>query len=351
MSNGDLSQLIDLLLVATRDLNVFILILFILGIAFIVFSLYDIQPMGIKIQPRPEYRKWTIVLGSAIALISFLLLLSIWFIPKGVEVYGTVKYQDGTPVRNADVSIGPLHKRTDMSGEYRIYNAFRNETEISIKIKDRDYIDTLELPNLYWKVIKNINISNVKMGVSGEVRDESGNEVEGAYVNLSGYAMRYDKTDSEGKFDFGTLDVPFVPAKPLILAVKMPNESKPRLSLNIEIPSKEPFEKYLPVSLPSEDTVDVLGKVLFYKDLTSTAPESNGTPIMSVKMGTKRNQTDISGNYRINDVRIDTIEYEICSPNGLKYCNRTIDSPLKESGESPRNRQLILYLDEINQSH
>jgi hypothetical protein len=343
------NEWIDLLLTAARDLQVLIVILFFIGIGLFVSSIIDIPLGATKIVVKPEDRKKAFRSGTTITIISGLLLLILLFYPKNVEVYGTVEYDDGTPIKNADIFLGSISKKTDMEGAYGFSNVSRVENQIKIKIKDKELTTTLHMPAIYWKLEKNIKIPLITVGISGEVNDENENPVGESWVNLSGEMEKSDKTDSLGRFDLGEINVPFVPSKPLILSVYLPNEPKPRFRLVLDIPTEEPYDKYPVISLPSKDKVDVKGRVLLLDNYTDRMPEE--MPYVIVEMNGRTDQTEENGGYTLTKVPMDTMEYIIKSVDGKTLCNYTIYPALTESPEIPRIRNLtVLKSDLINLS-
>ncbi len=341
------NEWIELLLTAARDLQVLIVILFFIGVGLFVASIVNNIPLGAtKIEVKPEDRKKAFRSGTAITIISGLLLLILLFYPKSIDIYGTVEYDDGTPVKNVDIFLGSILKKTDMDGAYGFSNVSRNENQILIRIKDKTLPYTLDIPEICWDVKRNIVIKRVTMGISGEVKDENENPVEGSWVNLSGDKEKSDKTDSMGRFNLGEIDVPQVPSSPLILSVSLPNEPKPRFQLTLDIPVEEPYDRYSDISLPPKDKVHVNGLVFLRDNITDR--EAEKMPYVTVEICGRANQTGTDGACTLYNVPKNATDCIIKDVDGKTLCSRPICPPLTESPEIPRIRKFFVYKSELN---
>jgi hypothetical protein len=337
------NEWIDLALIAARDFRVLLVILFFIGVALFVASMVDIP----KFEVKPERQKLAFRYGILIMGVCGLPMVILFFIPNGVDVQGIVQYDDGTRIPNAVVIIGSESKNTTFQGEYEFDNISRNQHLITVGIKNKYTNYLLKLPQLYWKQSQPpIVINRIPVQVSGKVEDENQNPLEGSWVNLSYEKEDFRKTDTFGKFNFGKIEIPFVPSKPLVLSVQMPNESKPRVQLVLEIPSEWPYEiDESPIVLPPRGKIDVTGNVILMNNLIDMTPTK--LPYIEVVMGDQRTLTNRDGTYIIHNVPIDNKNYSIKTLNEKELCSRPIIYPLANSPEIPRNRTLIVYKSEL----
>jgi hypothetical protein len=345
-----MADLITLILAAAKDFQVLIVILFFIGILLIVASMAEIQSGIIKI--NSDNKRKAFLSGIAITAFSSLILVALLVNSMGVEVSGKVEYASGLPVRNADIYIGDVdtgkyYGKTNAKGEYKIAGIPRNENLITVFIKGKPFYDTLDLP--IWPMVdKKIIIMPIDLLVQGQVEDENGYRVEGAYVNISGEKDLSNKTDSMGEFSFGKMEVDPVPSKPLILDIRLRIEPRPRSKTVLEIPKEEPYEIYLSVTLPPKDWVDVSGYVRLQDNYTDRNPKEMASVI--VVMGGRTAQTKDDGSYIIYRVPIDTTDYAIGFADGKRLLDHPILPPLMDSYETPRSRNLTVYKSELNMS-
>jgi len=82
-----------------------------------------------------------------------------------VDVSGTVRHLDGTPVPFVTVSIGNYVTTTGHSGYYSISDVPRNKSQIIVTIKGKSYPEMLEMPDFYWEKEKNIIIMPVNLTI------------------------------------------------------------------------------------------------------------------------------------------------------------------------------------------
>lgn len=341
---------ITLILEASKDVQLLIVILFFIGMLLIVVSLTEVQSGPIKIDS--ENKRKSFLSGIVIAGISSLVLVMLLVSSMGVEVSGKVAYAGGLPVKNGDVyigdsDIGNYHGKIDTKGEYKIAGVPRNESLITVLIKGKPFYDTLDLPRIWTTEEKEIIITPIEFLVRGQVEDENGDPVEGAYVNISGDKDLSNKTDSSGKFNFGNLEVDFVPLKPLILDVRLRVEPRPRKSEVLEIPKEEPYVVDLALALPPKDRVDVSGYVHLQDNYTDRDPEAISYVV--VKMGGQTAQTKDDGSYYLYRVPKETTNYTIVFADG-KEISHPIPSSLTASHESPWPENLIVYKSELQMS-
>ena len=339
----------DLVLEAAKDYHVLIVILFFLGIYLIIASMAEFQLGPIKSISNENQRK-AFLYGIAIAGLCGLILVALLINSMGVEVSGSVTYADvqKLPVKYVDVKIGAHNGMTNAEGIYKIADVPRNERQIMVIIANKSYPDMLDMPMMWPWEDKKIIIMPLDLLVEGQVKDENGDPVEGAYVNISGERDLSNKTDSKGKFDFGNLEVGFVPSKPLILDVRLRVEPRPRSKNVLEIPKEEPYEIYLPVTLPPKDWVDVSGYVRIQENYTDRNPK--GIPSAIVTMGGRTAQTKDDGGYVIHKVPIGATEYAIGFADGKRLLTHPMPSPLTDSYENPRHENLTVYKSELNTS-
>ncbi len=344
------NEWIDLLLITARDLQVLIVLLFFIGMVLFIASIAEIPLLVTTIKIPPENRQIARRSGIAIAILFGLILVTLSIYPKGVEVYGTVKYDDGTPVINADMILGPVSMKTDANGAFRFFNISRNENQILIKIKGKyaqNYI--LNMPKIYWELEQPIIMDRIRMQVDGEVMDENETPVGGCWANLSGAEEASVITNSQGKFHFGEIKLPLVLSRPLTLSIYLPKEQKPRFRLNLEIPTELSYnhtcDNYSTILLPSKDYVDVSGRVLLLENYTDRIPDE--MPYVRVMIGGRTSQTDKDGRYKILKVPIKSTNYTIKSADGKELCNYNIDPLLTDSPEIPRNRDLIVFKSDL----
>jgi hypothetical protein len=336
------NEWIDLLLIAARDVHVLIAILFFLGIALILISIVDIPKYGVK----PENQKKAFLSGIAIAALSGVILVALFVNCMAVDVSGLVKNEDGSPVRNVNVSIGTHNAKTNRDGFYSIPLISRDERQIAVKIKEKLYHDTLDMPYLSWKKNKDILIMPINLTILGEVQDVDGKAVEGAWVNISWDKDLSQKTDSKGKFNFGHQEVPFVPAVPMRLFVQLSLEPQPRNKEVLEIPSEEPYEIYYPVTLMPKDWVSVSGQVFLKESYTDMNRKE--FPDVTVKMADKTGISRKDGSYFLRKVPINTSRYLIVASDETILANHTINPILREGVKMPRIADLFVYRNELN---
>ncbi len=334
------NEWINLLLIAAKDLQVLIAILFFLGIILIVVSIVDISKYGVK----AENKRMAFLSGIIIAAFSGLMMIALFSNSMAVDVSGMVKNSDGTPVRNVIVTIGDRQTRTNGEGFYNIPEVPRNNSQINVIIKNKKYPETLNIPYICWNVCKDIIILPINLSIEGDVYDENGNPVNGAWVNLSWEKDLSSKTDFCGKFDFGHQQVPFAPTKPLRLFVRLNPEPKPRNIEVLEIPSEDPYEIYHPVTLIPKDWVNVTGKV-FLKENKSVLVGTE-FPDISVKMADRTARSGADGHYYLSKVPINTANYLITTNDGRVLANHTIYPLLREGVEMPRIVDLFVYKDQ-----
>ena len=338
----------DLVLEAAKDSRVLIVILFFVGIYLIVASVAEFQLGPIK-SINPENRGKVFRYGIVVSCLSGLILAALLVNSMGVEVSGKIEYTDGLPVRNAYVYIGNHSRTTNPNGLYKIPDVPRDESQITIIIADKSYNDVIDIPKMWLWIDKEIPIMPINLSVSGSVRYEDEYPAQGAYVNISGGISSFTKTDSNGAFDFGkNLVVNFVPSKPLILEVRLPDELRPRNKTNLNIPEREPYAIYLPIILPPKDQVDVSGYVHLKDSISDMNPK--GLPSAVVEMGERTAQTKNDGSYYIVHVPIKTTKYALWFEDGTILGNRTIPSRLVDSYINPRIENLSIYRSEVNTS-
>jgi hypothetical protein len=331
----------NLLLIAAKDLQVLIAILFFLGIILIVISIVDVSKYGVK----AENKRLALLSGIIIASLSGLMMIALFTNSMAVDVSGVVKNSDGTPVRNVIVSIGDRQARTNGEGSYIIPEVPRNKSQINVIIKNKKYPETLNIPCMCWDVSKDIIIYPINLSIEGDVYDENGNPVNGAWVNLSWEKDLSSKTDFYGKFDFGYQQVPFAPTKPLRLFVRLNRESKPRNIEVLEIPSEDPYDIYHPVTLMPKDWVNVTGTVILKEN--ESVLIGTEFPDISVKMGDGIARSGADGHYCLSRVPINTTNYSITTNDGRVLANHTIYPLLREGVEMPRIVDLFVYKDQL----
>lgn len=336
------NEWINLLLMAAKDFQILIALLFFLGIVLIIISIVDVSKYGVK----AENKKMAFMSGIAIAVFAGLMIAVIFTNSMGINVSGTVANPDGSPVRNVVVSIGNHEARTNGNGYYSIPEVPRNESQVNVIIRGNTYPETVEMPDLYWNVRKDIIILPINLSIEGEVYDEDGSPVSGASVNLSWENDISTITDSYGKFDFGYQQVPFVLTKPLRLFVRLSPEVKPRNIVVLKIPSEEPYEIYYPVKLMPKDWVNVTGTVIL-KENNSTG-EGIAYPRAVIYMGDKIARSGESGSYFLSKVPINTERYILKTSEGQILANHTIFPLLREGVDIPRTVDLFIYKSELN---
>jgi hypothetical protein len=342
MASGDW---INLLLIAAKDIQVLIVTLFFLGLGLVVASMGEIPLGGSKFGVKPENQKKAFLSGISITVASGLILAALLVNSMGVEVSGTVKYSDGRPVRDTNVFIGTHLGRTNAMGYYEIDDVQRNESQVTVIIKDKHSYDTVDIPGLYWKKKKDITILPINLSIYGEVVDEERKAVEEAWVNISSDKVRSEMTDTKGEFNFGKQEVPFVTPKPLTLFVQLPDEPIPRNKEVLEIPKEEPYIIYRPITLRPKDYVDVSGRVILKHNYTDRT--RMGMPDVIVSMDQRTALSEDDGSYTIKKVPINAKSYLIMSADGKILANHTLPVPLRESDEIPRKRDLPIYESEV----
>lgn len=335
------NEWIDFALVAARDFQVLLFVLLCVGLFLFIASFVNIP----KFEVKPERQRMVFRYGVALMVIFGLPLAILQLIPKGVEVHGFVKYDDGQQVANALVIVGDDSMRTTSEGEFDFYNVSRNHHQISVLIKSRSFDKILDMPTLFWKTELPITIPRIGMNLSGIVEDENKSPIEGSWVNLSGGREDSRKTDALGKFSFGKLELPFVPPKPLVLSVRLPNELLPRVQLTLEIPSEPPYEIDSPISVPPKDKVDVSGRVIVQDNYTDW--NFKNVPFVIVIMGDQSNKSDSNGNYIIHNVPINTRNYTLRAADWKLLCNHSIIPRLSESSDGSSHRDLNVFKYEL----
>lgn len=129
---------------------------------------------------------------------------------------GTVRNEDGAPVKDAKVSL----KVKDQEGEPQTYTTGENGMFLfTTDILDTDYILTIEADGYvtYTQDLEvgtsnialgNITLKYVTVSINGTVTDESGNAIEGASVKLTTDDNDYNPltatTGADGKFSIAT---------------------------------------------------------------------------------------------------------------------------------------------------
>ncbi|MCJ7445892.1 MAG: hypothetical protein MUO26_15460 [Methanotrichaceae archaeon] len=215
---------------------------------------------------------------------------------------------------------------TSEAGQYLLHNVPRNQSRISVKIKNK-YIhnESINLSQYSLKPSHNqdLIIDRINLWIHGNVKNRYG-PVEGVIVMLnSSEANLVSETDSFGNFDFGEVRVHHKPiGRPMTLAFKSRDERDPRIKKPITIPLEEPYEiNEKDLIWPLKDEVDVEGTV---SSSENDRKLKNMLVMMKSEMGESSNYTNDSGYYSLRKVPIDAKDWFIYTPEGTILANGTI---------------------------
>jgi hypothetical protein len=340
------NEYVDLLLIAARDYHVLLTILFFVGLSLVVVSFVEIPVKGTTISVKPENKKIVFRIGLVITLITGLIMTILLIYPEEVNIYGTVKYDDGGPAPDVEVIIGSNSKWTDKTGKYKLTVSRDEKSDLMFKKFNWHENHTLEMPEIYWNLEISTAISTVKLDIKGEVMDEDRGGPVRAWANLSGPIPTEvsNFTNSQGEFYFKDITVSSSPPEPLRLSIQIPAEPKFEWEESLEIPIEKPYRIIRPITLPSKYYVDVKGKVLLKDDILDEDPKS--LPRVTVNMGGQHVNTDGFGNYSLKKVPIKTEECTIGTNKKLYFDGIPIYPPLEEGREVPRIRDIVVYKDD-----